>query len=175
MAERVTDLRDIRDRVLAELAGLPEPGVPVPAVPSVLLRPGSRRPPTPRVWIRLWLWRWPPRWAARRATPRSSPDSSAFRVVAVDGLDAVGPDRRFSSTVPAARSPVSPDAAAAADAVGTPPGARPHRAHAGDGPGATADGHAVAILATVQDGAAARAARETPAEGVGPSVPNCAS
>ena len=35
------------------------------------------------------------------------------------------------------------------------------------GPGATADGHAVAILANVQDGAAARAARETPAEGVG--------
>ena len=29
MAERVTDLRDIRDRVIAELSGLPEPGVPV--------------------------------------------------------------------------------------------------------------------------------------------------
>ena len=28
MAERVTDLKDIRDRVIAELAGLPEPGVP---------------------------------------------------------------------------------------------------------------------------------------------------
>ncbi|MCV7109223.1 PEP-utilizing enzyme, partial [Mycolicibacterium chitae] len=36
MAERVTDLRDIRDRVVAELAGLPEPGVPVPDVPSIL-------------------------------------------------------------------------------------------------------------------------------------------
>ena len=36
MAERVTDLRDIRDRVLAELSGLPEPGVPVPDVPSIL-------------------------------------------------------------------------------------------------------------------------------------------
>ena len=36
MAERVTDLRDIRDRVIAELSGLPEPGVPVPDVPSVL-------------------------------------------------------------------------------------------------------------------------------------------
>ena len=35
------------------------------------------------------------------------------------------------------------------------------------GPGATADGHPVAILANVQDGSAARAARETPAEGVG--------
>src|SRR4051794_20979014 len=37
MAERVTDLRDIRDRVIAELSGLPEPGVPRPDVPSVLL------------------------------------------------------------------------------------------------------------------------------------------
>ncbi|MGB3355879.1 MAG: phosphoenolpyruvate-utilizing N-terminal domain-containing protein, partial [Mycobacterium sp.] len=36
MAERVTDLRDIRDRVVAELNGLPEPGVPVPDVPSIL-------------------------------------------------------------------------------------------------------------------------------------------
>ena len=37
MAERVTDLRDIRDRVIAQLSGLPEPGVPVPDVPSILL------------------------------------------------------------------------------------------------------------------------------------------
>ncbi|MCV7065250.1 phosphoenolpyruvate--protein phosphotransferase, partial [Mycolicibacterium farcinogenes] len=36
MAERVTDLRDIRDRVIAELSGLPEPGVPLPDVPSIL-------------------------------------------------------------------------------------------------------------------------------------------
>nr|MDT0525566.1 PEP-utilizing enzyme [Streptomyces sp. DSM 41633] len=36
MAERVTDLRDIRDRVIAELSGLPEPGVPLPEVPSIL-------------------------------------------------------------------------------------------------------------------------------------------
>ncbi len=36
MAERVTDLRDIRDRVIAQLSGLPEPGVPVPDVPSIL-------------------------------------------------------------------------------------------------------------------------------------------
>ena len=36
MAERVTDLRDIRDRVIAELSGLPEPGVPLPDIPSIL-------------------------------------------------------------------------------------------------------------------------------------------
>ncbi len=36
MAERVTDLKDIRDRVIAELSGLPEPGVPLPDVASIL-------------------------------------------------------------------------------------------------------------------------------------------
>ena len=36
MAERVTDLRDIRSRVIAQLKGLPEPGVPVPDEPSIL-------------------------------------------------------------------------------------------------------------------------------------------
>ena len=36
MAERVTDLQDIRDRVIAELSGLPEPGVPLPDIASIL-------------------------------------------------------------------------------------------------------------------------------------------
>ena len=49
-------------------------------------------------------------------------------------------------------------------------GRRPARGRAGGGwagPGATADGHAVSILANVQDGAAARAAARDPVEGVG--------
>ena len=37
MAERVTDVRDVRDRIVADLTGQGEPGVPSPAVPSVLL------------------------------------------------------------------------------------------------------------------------------------------
>ncbi|PKQ30777.1 MAG: phosphoenolpyruvate--protein phosphotransferase [Actinobacteria bacterium HGW-Actinobacteria-2] len=36
MAERVTDLRDVRDRAVARLLGQPEPGVPSLTVPSVL-------------------------------------------------------------------------------------------------------------------------------------------
>lgn len=51
MAERVTDLRDIRDRVIAELAGLPEPGVPLPDVPRCCAPTTSPRP-TRRVWTR---------------------------------------------------------------------------------------------------------------------------
>src|SRR5207342_1042344 len=37
MAERVTDLRDIERRVVAHLVGVPEPGVPTPDRPSVLV------------------------------------------------------------------------------------------------------------------------------------------
>lgn len=37
MAERTTDLKDIRDRVVAELRGEPEPGVPSPDEPVILL------------------------------------------------------------------------------------------------------------------------------------------
>ncbi|VXC02300.1 Phosphoenolpyruvate-protein phosphotransferase [Microbacterium sp. 8M] len=37
LAERVTDLRSVRDRVIAELMGLPEPGVPTFEAPSILI------------------------------------------------------------------------------------------------------------------------------------------
>src|SRR3954454_10468205 len=37
MAERVTDVRDVRDRIVAQLTGQGEPGVPSPEQPSVLL------------------------------------------------------------------------------------------------------------------------------------------
>lgn len=37
MAERATDLASVRDRVVARLLGLPEPGVPALAVPSVVV------------------------------------------------------------------------------------------------------------------------------------------
>ncbi|MFV0252751.1 MAG: phosphoenolpyruvate--protein phosphotransferase [Beutenbergiaceae bacterium] len=37
LAERVTDLRSVRDRVVARLLGLPEPGVPALSTPSVLV------------------------------------------------------------------------------------------------------------------------------------------
>jgi phosphotransferase system enzyme I (PtsI) len=61
---------------------------------------------------------------------------------------------------------VSPDATEARDAV-----ERARRTAAliagWTGPGTTSDGHPVSILANVQDGPAARAARDTPADGVG--------
>lgn len=37
LAERVTDLRSVRDRVIARITGQPEPGVPALAVPSIVV------------------------------------------------------------------------------------------------------------------------------------------
>ncbi len=89
MAERVTDLRDIRDRVIAELSGLPEPGVPLPDVPSILcaedLAPADTAGLDPTLVVAL---------ATTLGGPTSHTAIIARQlgipcVVAVDGLDAV--------------------------------------------------------------------------------------
>jgi phosphotransferase system enzyme I (PtsI) len=166
MAERVTDLRDIRDRVIAELKGLPEPGVPLPAVPSILcaddLAPADTAGLDPTLVVAL---------ATALGGPTSHTAIIARQlgipcVVAVDGLDAIEPGSMVLVDGTAGTVTVTPDAATAGDAVSQAKRAA-ERAARWTGPGATSDGHAVAVLANVQDGAAARAARETAAEGVG--------
>jgi len=166
MAERVTDLRDIRDRVVAELSGLAEPGVPVPSRPSVLcaedLAPADTAGLDPALVVGL---------ATTLGGPTSHTAIIARQlgipcVVAVSGLDDVAPDTDVLIDGTRGTVTVSPDPAEAAAAVETADAAA--AAMAGwTGPGATADGHLVAILANVQDGSAARSARETPAEGIG--------
>ena len=166
MAERVTDLRDIRDRVIAELSGLPEPGVPLPDVPSVLLAddlaPADTAGLDPALVLAL---------ATTLGGPTSHTAIIARQlglpcVVAVDGLDAIGAGAMVLVDGTRGTVTLSPDPAAASEAVAE--ARREVELAAGwTGPGATADGHAVAVLANVQDGAAARSARDTPAEGVG--------
>jgi phosphotransferase system enzyme I (PtsI) len=166
MAERVTDLRDIRDRVVAELSGLPEPGVPLPLTPSVLcaedLAPADTAGLDPALVVAL---------ATSLGGPTSHTAIIARQlgipcVVAVDGLDAVGAGTHVLVDGTVGTVTVAPDDAAAVSAVDA---ARleADRAAQWRGPGSTADGHAVAVYANVQDGAAARAAATTPAEGIG--------
>jgi phosphotransferase system enzyme I (PtsI) len=166
MAERVTDLRDIRDRVIAELKGLPEPGVPVPAVPSILcaqdLAPADTAGLDPTLVVAL---------ATTLGGPTSHTAIIARQlgipcVVAIEGLDAVDSGTMVLVDGTVGTVTVAPDAAAAAEAVSQ---ARhdADRTARWTGPGATSDGHGIAVLANVQDGAAARSARETAAEGVG--------
>jgi phosphotransferase system enzyme I (PtsI) len=166
MAERVTDLKDIRDRVIAELSGLPEPGVPLPATPSILcaedLAPADSAGLDPELVVAL---------ATTLGGPTSHTAIIARQlgipcVVAVSGLDAVAAETMVLVDGTLGTVTVSPDEAATVEAVARSRREAERAAHWA-GPGATSDGHAVSILANVQDGAAARAARETPAEGVG--------
>ena len=166
MAERVTDLRDIRDRVIAELSGMPEPGVPLPDIPSILcaedLAPADTAGLDPNLVVAL---------ATTLGGPTSHTAIIARQlgipcVVAVEGLDAVAAGSMVLVDGTLGTVTVSPDHAAAGEAVAAAQ-REAEQAARWSGPGATADGHAVSVFANVQDGAAARAARETPAEGVG--------
>lgn len=166
MAERVTDLRDIRDRVIAELSGLPEPGVPVPDRPSILCAEDLAPVDTAGLDASL---------VVALATSLGGPTSHTAIiarqlgipcVVAVAGLDAVPAGTMIMVDGTLGTVTVAPDEQTAAQAVA----ASRREAEAAQqwrGPGATSDGHRVAILANVQDGAAARSAAQTPAEGVG--------
>ncbi|MBV8964686.1 MAG: phosphoenolpyruvate--protein phosphotransferase, partial [Mycobacteriaceae bacterium] len=169
MAERVTDLQDIRDRVVAELSGLPEPGVPLPAEPSVLcaadLAPAATADLDPQLITGL---------ATTLGGPTSHTAIIARQlgmpcVVGVDGLDDVATGTMVLVDGTLGAVTVSPDeaaAVAAVDTAGETARRRDAESLAGwSGPGATADGHRVEVLANVGDGAAARAARQTPAEG----------
>ena len=166
MAERVTDLKDIRDRVIAELAGLPEPGVPEPAEPSILcaedLAPADTAGLDPHRVVGL---------ATTLGGPTSHTAIIARQlgipcVVAVPGLDEVAVGTMVLLDGNRGTVTINPDRADAAAAVAAADVAA--AAMAGwTGPGATADGHPVSILANVADGSAARAARQAPVEGVG--------
>ncbi len=166
MAERVTDLKDIRDRVVAELAGLPAPGVPEPIEPSILfaedLAPADTAGLDPHRVVGL---------ATTLGGPTSHTAIIARQlgipcVVAVKGLDDVAAGVMVLLDGSRGTVTVDPDRAVASAAVAAADVAA--AAIAGwTGPGATADGHPVSILANVADGSAARAARQAPVEGVG--------
>ena len=165
MAERVTDLRDVELRLLATVAGQPEPGVVLPDEPSVLvaadLAPADTAGLDPAVVLAL---------VTERGGPTSHTAIIARQlgipcVVGATGATAVAGRQVL---VDGARGVVEIDpeperaqALVEADRVA-------REAAAGwTGPGATADGHAVAVLANVADGDSAREAIAAPVEGAG--------
>ena len=166
MAERVTDLRDIERRLVARLVGEPEPGLPTPAVPSILiaedLAPADTAGLDPSLVLALVTERGGPTShtaiiARQLAIPCVVGVSGVLEidsgtVVLVDGIQGtveVEPDPML------ARQQV---AAAASDRAAY---------EAWTGPGSTADGLAVKILANVADAQSATLAAEGPVEGVG--------
>ena len=167
MAERVTDLKDIRDRVVAELLGMPEPGIPNPDEPSILcaddLAPADTAGLDPARVIAL---------ATRLGGPSSHTAIIARQlgipcVVAIADLADV-PDGA-TAFVDGERGVVGvdPDPEAITAAVAES-GRLAEAAASWRGPGQTADGHRVLILANVADGPSARSAAERGVcEGVG--------
>ena len=166
MAERVSDLQDIRDRVLAELTGQPEPGIPTPDTASVLCADDLAPADTAGL---------DPTFIAAIATSLGGVTSHTTIiarqlgipcVVGCSGLDDVesGTDVLVDGTTGEVVLDPDPD-----DGEGAHGGrrGRSRAARSWTGPGATSDGHAVDILANVQDGAGAQRAASTHVQGVG--------
>jgi phosphotransferase system enzyme I (PtsI) len=166
MAERVTDVNDVRDRIVAELTGQSEPGVTNPDTPSVLLAddlaPADTAGLDPARVIAL----------ATRLGGSTSHTAIIARqlglpcVVAVGGLADVPEGAVVLVDGEEGTVTVDPDPTDAQARVEAAQAAA--AALAGyEGPARTADGHAVQVLANVQDGAGAQAAAAAHAEGVG--------
>ncbi|GLZ38167.1 phosphoenolpyruvate--protein phosphotransferase [Actinokineospora sp. NBRC 105648] len=141
LAERVTDLDDIRDRAVAHLLGLPMPGLPTPGHPYVLvaveLAPADTALLDPAVVLAVVTERGgPTSHTAILAKSLGIPAVSGFTESLVDGQVVLVDGAK-------GRVVVDPSAAELAAARG-----RAARV-ATTGPGRTADGHPVALLANI--------------------------
>ena len=166
MAERATDLRDIERRVIANVVGEPEPGVPTPERPSVLvaedLAPSDTAVLDPGLVLGL-------------VTERGGPTSHTAIIARQLGLPCVV-GAHGAMEIPAGSRvlldgttglvEVDPDETEAAARV-----ARDVEDRAAldswTGPGATADGTPVKLLANVADASSATTAASGPVGGVG--------
>lgn len=166
IAERVTDLGDIRNRVISELLGLPEPGVPTPETPIILLAEDLAPADTATL---------DPALILGIATRLGGPTSHTAIIARQLGIPCIVAAAKINDihdgdhllldggvgTLTLGSDPVDAQARVAADA------ARRLAVQAWTGPGRTQDGAAVDLLANVQDGAGARTAAGFPAQGVG--------
>ncbi|MGH3360983.1 MAG: putative PEP-binding protein, partial [Nocardioides sp.] len=167
MAERVTDLRDIERRMVSRLVGEPEPGVTLPEAPCVLvaadLAPADTAGLDPAVIHAL-------------VTERGGPTSHTAIIARQLGIPCVVGTTGALDI--AAGSAVLVDGTTGVVELEPDPGEAERRMAADReqraafaswaGPGATADGKPIRILANVADAESARAAvGEAPVEGVG--------
>ncbi len=166
MAERVTDLRDIERRVTARLVGEPEPGVPVPDRPSVLiaedLAPADTAGLDAATVVAL---------LTEKGGPTSHTAIIARQlgipcVVGVSGLLEVRDGTALLVDGTTGEVTVEPEAEVATRLVAESNAARA-ALEQWTGPGRTADGTPVKLLANVADGPSASSAAAGPVEGVG--------
>lgn len=168
MAERTTDLRDIRDRVIAELRGEQEPGLPVVNEPVVLfaddLSPADTAALNTDLFVGL-------------VTELGGPTSHTAIIARQLNVPCIVAAGEKLNSIPAGE-PVLVDGALGTITLGADPEVAlqaqqeskllAERIAQWRGPAHTKDGHRVQLLANVQDGKAARiAAQESQAEGIG--------
>ncbi|MFH0410732.1 phosphoenolpyruvate--protein phosphotransferase [Corynebacterium sp. L4756] len=167
MAERTTDLRDVRDRVIAELRGEEEPGLPHIEGEAILLADDLAPADTATL---------DTAHVKALVTELGGPTSHTAiiaRQLDIPCIVAVGKSLRDieSSTVlfiDGALGTISTDAneEEAAQAVEEYK-ERAEKIAQWTGPAQTKDGHAIQVLANVADGNAARLAAQSQAEGIG--------
>jgi len=166
MAERVTDLRDIGRRLTAHLVGLPEPGVPTPTEPSVLvaddLSPADSAGLDPAVVAALVM----ERGGTTSHTAIIARQLGLPCLVGTAGaLDLPEGERVLvdagAGTVERDVDPDEADRRVSADRVAR------EELEAWEGPAATADGRPVTLLANVGDPDSATTASRAPVDGVG--------
>ncbi|WP_084529913.1 phosphoenolpyruvate--protein phosphotransferase [Nocardia crassostreae] len=163
MAERASDLRDVGQRVVAELLGVDPPGIPDSAVPFVLaaqdLAPADTATLNPEIVVGLLT-------VAGGPTSHTAILAKALgipAVVACPGAVAIAEDTEVVLDGTGGAVEIAPTAERRAEVEAL----RARQADAPTGPGRTADGHAVPLLANVGSAADAQLAVELGAEGVG--------
>ncbi|WP_410619453.1 phosphoenolpyruvate--protein phosphotransferase [Amycolatopsis sp. cmx-8-4] len=159
MAERVRDVRDVRDRLIAELLGIAPPGVPELATPSVLvardLAPADTAGLDPAKVLAL-------------VTEEGGPTSHTAILARALGIPAVVAVRGLLA-LDAQALAVDGDTGAVEVADPAAPVVTATVAQLADwnGTGATSDGHRVKVYGNVGSPADAQAAADAGAEGVG--------
>jgi phosphoenolpyruvate-protein phosphotransferase (PTS system enzyme I) len=166
MAERATDLRDLENRVVARLVGVPEPGVPTPLEPSILVAEDLAPADTAGL---------DPALVTGLATEKGGPTSHTAIIARQLGIPCVvgmagALDLRAGSAAlldgEAGTLEVEPRADLAGRRVETDREQRT-RVESWTGPAVTTDGTRVKLMANVADGESARKAAAAPVEGVG--------
>ena len=165
MAERATDVLDVRSRIVAELRGVPAPGIPVSSTPFILvaedLAPADTATLDPEKVLAL-------------VTAGGGPQSHTAIIARSLGLPAVvaavGVDELADGTevyVDGAAGLITADPDESQRAAAAHWAATASLLSAFDGTGTTADGHLVPLLANVGGAKDAVAAAGLNAQGVG--------
>ncbi|WP_294563718.1 phosphoenolpyruvate--protein phosphotransferase [uncultured Arthrobacter sp.] len=165
MAERATDVLDVRARIVAELRGLPAPGIPSSDTPFILIAEDLAPADTATL---------DPAKVQALVTSGGGPQSHTAIIARSLGLPAVvaavGVDELESGArvyVDGAAGTISVDPGAEEETAAEAYAAAAAALTEFDGTGRTSDGHEVPLLANVGGAKDARGAAEARAQGVG--------